>query len=348
MGFNFPNSPTEGAVYTAASGQQYTFSSGVWLQTGFAITPLLTAQSYNRVINGAMQHSQENGNTASGPAGALYYAADQFAGFETTAQILWQRVQVTTPNGSKDRFRSTVAVAKTSLAAGDQFVVLTKLEGVRIADFQWGTAQAKQVILRFGWKSPAGTYTVTITTAAASWLGTFTIIAGQANTDTVQTLIIPGATIGTWSTDTAVGFQLSWTIACGTTATSSTLGWQAATSIFAHSSQTNGVATNGNTFELFDVGLYLDPDATGKAPAWVTPDYGAELHACLRYFQTLTQQVVDTAGPAQTTMFRETMRTNPAISGGGAGFTNPVLTPYSGLFSQTGRAFQTLLLNARM
>ena len=52
----------------------------------------------------------------------------------------------------------------------------------------------------------------------------------------------------------------------------------------AWSGQTNGMATAGNTFDLFDVGLYADPDKSGAAP----PVGGARLcgggRACQRYF----------------------------------------------------------------
>ena len=40
---------------------------------------------------------------------------------------------------------------------------------------------------------------------------------------------------------------------------------------------TNGMAGAGNVFELFDVGLYLDPDNTGLPPKWQMPDEAEEL-----------------------------------------------------------------------
>ena len=42
--------------------------------------------------------------------------------------------------------------------------------------------------------------------------------------------------------------------------------------------------TTGNVFELFDVGLYLDPHNTGIAPPWQMPDEAEELRACQRYY----------------------------------------------------------------
>ena len=74
--FNFPSSPSEGQTYTdAVSGAQYVFKSPVWMQVSAAQIKA-TALPRNRIVNGAMQISQENGNTA----GLLtaYYPADQW------------------------------------------------------------------------------------------------------------------------------------------------------------------------------------------------------------------------------------------------------------------------------
>ena len=68
MSFNFPSSPTEGATYTGANGAQYVYKSGVWMQVSAAQIKA-TALPRNRIVNGAMQISQENGNTAVGSNG---------------------------------------------------------------------------------------------------------------------------------------------------------------------------------------------------------------------------------------------------------------------------------------
>jgi hypothetical protein len=272
-----------------------------------------TAESYNRVVNGAMQHSQENGNTMGGPTGA-YYAADQFFFNQSTTKVQSQRVQVVTPNGSRDRYQGFVAATGTP-AAGEFYVFETIIEGTRIADLQWGTAQAKQIILRFGWRSPAGTYAISLHNSAANrtWMGSFVITAGQANTDTMQTLVIPGDTTGTWLIDTGVGLGLYWSVATGSTYTTSTAGWQAG-NFLSITGATNGIAA-ANTFHLFDVGLYADPNSTGVAPTWVTPDYASELTACKRYWESVGFTFVTIANPYyNTAWFRATKRVQPALS----------------------------------
>ena len=157
------------------------------------------------------------------------------------------------------------------------------MEGVRLADFGIGMASARQFILRFGWKSPAGTYNVSINNGIHSFVANIVISAGQANTDTVQTVVIPAYTAGVWNTGAVAMLAIYFTVAAGSSSVGAA-GWQAADR-YITSATTNGVATAGNIFELYDVGLYLDPLNTGVAPPWTMPDEADELSACQRYWQ---------------------------------------------------------------
>jgi len=246
--------------------------------------PDVTAQSYNRIVNGAMQISQENGNASMTLVNS--YPADQFSlSWSTSGTFTIQRVQVVTPNGSRDRIRLTVSTADTSIAAGDYLGFTTSIEGFRIADFLYGTASAKQVILRFGFKAPAGTYTASFRNSAynRSYLANFTISAGQANTDTEQTFVILGDVTGTWLSDSGKGVEIFVALAAGTTFQGAA-GWSAG-GFIGTSTTSNGMATAGNVFELWDVGLYLDPQNSGVAPRWTMPDYAQEHESCRRYWQ---------------------------------------------------------------
>jgi hypothetical protein len=315
-----------------------------------------------------MQHSQENVNAAA--TTSAYWIADQWFDFFVTSAgtITVQRVQSVTPKGSGDRLRVTITVADASLAANELLYLGTRIEGTRVADFQYGTASAKQSILRFGVKAPAGTYSVSILNSASnrSYIALFTITAGQANTDTEQTLTIPGDTNGTWLADTGIGLRVNFAFACGSTF-QGTAGWQAA-AVHGTSAVSNGMATAGAIFELFDVGLYLDPDATGKSPAWQMPDYASELAACLRYWQSVNHNQTafsTTSGTSYgyTAPLPVVMRTQPAVAtavagsatGGATGNLTPLNAAYcsfglttssSGMtFSIAGRVYS---LNARM
>ena len=218
----------------------------------------------NRVVNHDMRVSQENGITSGTTNG--FYPVDQWAQYRVTSAGVLTIAQVAsvTPAGSPNRLRATVTTADASLAAGEYWTISQNLEGSNVADFQYGGASAKNSVLRFGFKGPAGTYAARLGNSAAnrSYVALFTITAPQANTDTVQTISVVGDTSGTWlTTDGVIGITLDIVLAAGTTFQGAA-GWQAG-NILATSAISNGMGTVAAVFELFDVGLRLDPDATG-------------------------------------------------------------------------------------
>jgi hypothetical protein len=176
-------------------------NSAAWIQINNQPAVGGTAESRNRIVNGAMQISQENGNSPSASSGTpSYYTADQFVVAASVAPgvVVTQRLQIVTPKGSQNRIRVQVNTAKAAFAAGDYLLLQHMIEGIRLSDFGWGAAGAKQAVLRFGFKGPAGTYSVSMVGATHAYIANFTIAAGQANTDTEQVLVIPGSTAGTW------------------------------------------------------------------------------------------------------------------------------------------------------
>ena len=291
MALNFPSSPSEGQKFS-----NFVFTGGLWKSS----TEPRTALPFNRIVNGAMQVSQQSGNTAIGPGAAIIgYNADQWLINTNTSPgtMTAQRVQSVTPNGSMDRIRYTIGTAKAVLGASDTAQISQNIEGIRVADFRYGGIRAMQAILRFGWKSPAGTYSVCLQNGDfdRSYLTNFTVSAGQANTDTVQTLVIPGDASGTWLTDTRIGLTVSITLACGT-AYHGMLGWWQAGSKLGTASGSNGMATAGAVFELFDVGLYLDPYLTGKPPPWeAVGDHKAQIDAMRYWCRTYEARGIVTA-----------------------------------------------------
>jgi hypothetical protein len=230
----------------------------------------------NRIVNPAMQISSVNGNT-SGTTDA-YVPADSWQVDRVTSAgtITVQRVQSRTPNGSLDRLRVTITAADASLAAGEYLKAKQSIIGREVADLQYGLAGAVDTVLRFGFKGPQGTYAVALHNSALnrSYVALFTISAPQANTDTEQELAIPGDTSGTWLTDTGIGITVDIVLACGSTFQGAT-GWQAG-NILGTSGVSNGMGTISSVFEVFDVGLYADPDSTGTAPEWELPSYRTE------------------------------------------------------------------------
>ena len=356
MSINFPNSPTQGQFYQPAGGYQYVYIDGVWRVVenpqGY------TALPRNRVVNGAFQISQEFGNTTVGDTG---YPSDQWRMdiLAAGASIGNGRVQVVTPNGSRDRMRFNVVTGKPSLAAGDYHQIVQMIEGIQLADFRWGTAQARQAVLRFGWKSPAGTYSISILNGAANrnYIANFTISAAQANTDTERVIVVPGDTTGVWPVDTSRGMYVRFVTAVGTTYGNGVAGWQAG-GASGTASNTNGIATNGNVIELFDVGLYLDPLNTGVPPRWEMPNEADELRACQRYFEYIGFTCINVGVPytyTNTGVFKATKRVVPAVTVTGAAVGAATFSPVPGGPLEAIRqnvsgnlTDTTLLANARM
>jgi hypothetical protein len=233
----------------------------------------------NRVVNPAFQISSVNGNTAGTSNG--YTVADNWAVYRSTSAgtITVQRVQSTTPNGSKDRARVTITAADASLAAGEFLSMTQNILGQEVPDLLFGTASAKQVVVRFGFKGPQGTYAVSLKnynsgTPNRSYVKLFTIGAGEANADTEQTITIPGDTTGTWETGINPGLVLDIVLAAGSTYQTTADAWQSG-NFLGTSGVSNGMGTISDVFEIFDVGLYADPDSTGAAPDWELPSHDA-------------------------------------------------------------------------
>jgi hypothetical protein len=289
-----------------------------WVDTsGTASTPVKTAQARNRVINGAFQHSQENGNT--GGTTAVYYAADQWysnfpAGITGVTFARYYDASV-----GNYYVIASIGTAKPSLAAGDYLMITHKIEGSQLSDLCWGAVNAKQVVLRFeAYSQAGGTHSVALKNPALDrcWLGSFTL---PANTWTTVTLVIPGDVTGTWVTDNTLGMYLIFGVAYGTNYLG-VAGWQGG-NLYGVTGMSNGVATTGQ-FGIRNIGLHLDPDKTGVAPPFEVPNYADELIRCQRYYQkTLSaNHAIEQYVPAASTglfasyNFPVTMRGQPTMT----------------------------------
>lgn len=320
MAFDFPASPTVGQIFSPAGGPSWQWDGTTWLASP-GIASGKTADSYNRIVNPAMQISQENGNGTGTVTG--FYAADQWPYYwiAAGAALAHLRVGSYTPKGSFYRLRCNVNTPKASLAAGEYMQWLHAIEGIHLVDLLWGTVAARQVILRFGIKAPAGTYSIAIRNGALNrvYIQTFTVTAGQANLDTEFAFVIPGDTTGTWPIDNTTAMYISVTLAAGSSMVAGVTGWQAGNFI-GLTGQSNGIGASAS-IELFDVGLYRDPNNTGREPVWQMPDESQELLRCQRYWQVTGYNVW--AGQTNNTSAYNLcytlgvdMRTTPSVSGG--------------------------------
>jgi hypothetical protein len=286
------------AVQSLTGGQQTQARTNIGaINQAFADARYLGDTYRNRIVNPAMQISQERGTALVDVTTGAAYTVDQWlAALSTTpgGTLRAQQVASATPGGSPFRLRFTAQAADASIAAGDIYTIVQYVEGQMIADARFGTASARQIVIRLGVRSSlAGTFGVRITNSAfnRTYVTTITIAGGEINTDLLRTVVIPGDTAGTWLTDTGVGLSLQITLASGTTFQGTAGSWQAG-NFTTTSGQTNFMGTASATFELFDVGLYVSALAIGVAPSWELPAWDADLRACSRYYQVLTNQII--------------------------------------------------------
>jgi hypothetical protein len=287
--FDFPASPSLGQPFVIA-GITYVWDGIAWNVVAAPNLAPLTAQARNRIVNGAMQISQElgKGNTNSTLNG---YPADQWLCYWSTTGVPAQghRQDTTPARADVDWFfRFSASTADTSLAATEYYLAAQRIEGINIADFKWGTPQAVPAVIRLLARSViAGTFCVSIRAgvADASFVKNCTITT--PNVWTLFTIPVPACTIGTWAIDTSQGMNINVCAAAGTNYNTGTDGVWSAGAAIATPAQTNWLSAASQYLEFTNVGLHLDPLNTGIAPPWQMPNEADELIRCKRYFQPI-------------------------------------------------------------
>lgn len=284
----------------------------------------------NRIVNGAMQISQQNGTSNVDTTTLTNYTLDQWAAVLSTTPggtLRVAQVASVTPAGSPFRLRATTQVADATIAAGDFYTIQQPIEGTMVPDLRWGTASARQILLRFMVRSSqAGSFGLSISNSALnrSWVTLVTIAPGEINTDLLRQITIPGDVSGTWLTDNGLGLSVRFCLAAGTTFQGAT-GWQAG-NILTTSSANNFMATGAATLEISDVALYVDPSGTGTFPNYEVPAFDDELRRCWRYYEQVRNfwvgQIVAGAAYFALSFFSAPKRITPvsaSISQAGAG-----------------------------
>lgn len=269
----------------------------------------------NRIINGGFRFNQEllhgTWKTTTG------YFADQWYFTHTVAASGQARATTVGSSGFEGLtyhgyFECTTA--KATLSASDIVLIRQPLEGLNMADFDFGVASARQMIVRFWAYGPAGTYHFFLNNAGdtQSFIAAFTL---TGSTWTLVEIPILRRTAGTWPNTNAHWGNAGIVLAAGSDWHGSA-GWQASGKR-ATSAQKNFLDSTSNVFAVANFGLKLDADNVGKYGTWELDDYAYELRRCQRYFQFLPAwngQWVTTTVLSLAGLFFEPMRLAPSAT----------------------------------
>jgi hypothetical protein len=188
---------------------------------------------------------------------------------------------VTPPTGFSDYLGATSSSAY-SVLTGDYFLIAQALEGLNVADLDWGTANAKTVTLSFWVRSSlTGTFGGAFGNNAGNRAYPFSYTISSANTWEYKTITVAGDTTGTWLKTNGTGIIIYWGLGAGATVSGTAGAWAASGAVSA-TGATSVVGVSGAT--LFLTGVQLEVGST--ATSFDYRPYTTELQLAQRYFWT--------------------------------------------------------------
>jgi hypothetical protein len=238
------------------------------------------AQFRNRIINGDMRIDQRNAGAAvTLTNSALTYPVDRFGGFDSTDATVTAQRDTTAPAGFTNSVKITVTAADASVGATQRATLQQRIEGFNVADFGWGTANAKPVTISFLVRSSVtGTFGGALQNNASDRSYPFTYSISVADTWETKSITVAGDTSGTWLTDNGTGLRIYFGFGVGSTYSGTAGAWGGGDYNSA-TGATDLVNTLDATWYVTGVQLEVGSVAT---PFERRP-FGAELALCQRY-----------------------------------------------------------------
>jgi hypothetical protein len=291
-------------------------STGFSLPTASTINAANTFGFKNRIINGGMTIDQRNAGASVTitNTGAATYTVDRFNAYGNVASKLsvQQNAGSVTPPTGFINYAGITSLTAYSVTSSDQFNFSQPIEGLNIADLDWGTANAKTVTLSFWVRSSlTGTFGGALRNSAFNRVYPYSYTISSANTWEQKSITIAGDTSGTWLTTNGAGIYVGWSMGAGT-ANSGTAGAWAAGSFTSVTGAVSVVGTNGATFYITGVQFEVGSQAT----SFDFRSIGQELHLCYRYYEVQNINAYGTCDPANT-IFNGTFitkRTTPTVT----------------------------------
>ena len=247
------NVNVSGTVVMASSFKRNRIINGnmvVW-QRGVSVVPVTGTQNFV-MDRWYVNVTQNSSMTVNGPAGT--------GGFTTSMQLFTNPITV---------------------SASDYFNINQKIEGLNVADLQWGTSAAKSITISFWfYSSIAGTFSGSIQNSAADRSYVFSFSVPSVNTWTYSTITLPGDTTGTWLKTNGVGMVLSISVGTGSNYLNTAGAWYAGNYLAATGS-TNLSSSGNSVFKL--TGVQLEQGSVATPYEFQT--YSDQLAQCQRYYE---------------------------------------------------------------
>ena len=266
------------------------------------------AGSRNRIINGDMRIDQRNAGASLSVANTGLYSVDRWRISNSVSTVTVQQSSSVVPTDFGHSLGLTVSTTdNTGSHAVVQFV-----EGFNFSDLNWGSANAKTVILSFWVRSSlVGTYGVGLQNSAQnrSYVATYTI--NVANTWEYKTITVAGDTTGTWIGATnGIGLSLEFDLGSASSYNQAAGSWGVGGNARRTSGCVNWANTSGATFYI--TGVQLEPGST--ATPFERRSFGQELALAQRYYQA-SGFMVNNAGSVYTNyFFKQPMRAVPTVT----------------------------------
>jgi hypothetical protein len=282
----------------------------------------------NRIINPGMVIDQRNAGASVSATGSWSYPVDRFGIYATLTSKFTGQQSTTAPTGYINSLLITSSAATTP-GASDQYLLKHVIEGLNVADFGLGTANAAAITFSFWVRSSlTGTFSGAFKNSAGNRSYVFTYSISAANTWEQKTISITGDTSGTWLTSNGAGLQIWFDLGGGSTYRTTAGSWVAG-DFQGATGAVNLVATSGATFYITGVQLERGSNAT----SFEFRDYGRELIMCQRYYEIKN---VDASGYSIVSypynsftagwyywFFKVNKRANPTITGSGYTVAHP-------------------------
>lgn len=216
--------------------------------------------------------------------GGTMLTADRFPVTANNVAVEVEKISNDTPTvaqvGIKGTYSFKLTVSSSSTQAASDYLFV----GYRIEGYDWAQISQKYFTISFWVKaSVTGTYSLSCgnTGFDNGYCTTYTI--NTANTWEYKAIYIkPSTTSGTWDYQNDIGCAIRWYIMAGSNLQTSTLNTWQSSGYFAANTQTNGAATNGNTFFLDFIKIEPGYGAT-RYPVELKEDV---LLRCKRYCQS--------------------------------------------------------------